>query len=316
MSEPTLEPDELDAIREAIQQAQSPGTRPVATPDVHATPVALVSDSRAAERARPNGLKLGAKWARLCERQLARITGARISLAVEGVDSTDGATVRAETSDAWLATVRVGDHEGLVVVGGQLIEVLVARQLGDTSAELAAPTERPPSRVARRLFATVGRALLAALGEALRDELGVASAIDGAASPETWRQALGDGDVALAVRLGSTSPLGTVRLIGRPELFAGPASDRDAPAVPVAAIEAALGSVPIEVRVELGRAQLTMAELAALAPGSVITLDHTLDEPVAVACAGVVKAHGRPAMRGGSIAIEITAPDSNPERKP
>jgi flagellar motor switch protein FliM len=297
-----LDPDELDAIRMAIQGSR-PGTAQFrAEGDPDAMPVAIIADDRAAERGRPNGLKLAARWARLIEKQLARLTGGgRFSIAVAGVDSVDGAGAKAETADGWVARVGAEGADGIISVNGGLIEAVVARLLGDTTA--TPPGDRPPSPVARRLFAPAGTAVMAALVDAWRDELGG----DVAPMPggDEWRRALADADVVLAVSLASTNPTGVIRLVARPELFVISPGPAVAPPAPLAVVEAVLGEVPLLVDVELGRARMTLADLRALRPGDVIGLDRMLDDLLPVSCGGILKARGKPVADRGAIAIEI-----------
>ena len=299
MSAAMLEPDELDAIRAAIQQAQpSVPTRG----DDDARTIAIIADDRAAERGRPNGLRLAGRWARQVERHLARLTGAKLAVSVAGVESIEGAAMRSDTADGWLAAVRGDDGDGIVSVTGGLIEGVVARLLGDPRATVVA--DRAPSMVARRLFAPAGQAVVAALIESWRDELGARLAP--AEKPDDWRHGIGDADLVLVVTLAVTSPPGAIRLCVRPELLAGQVAAPAGTAAPTAAIESALGEVPVDVEVELGRARLKMAELRALVIGQVIPLERLVDEPVPITVGGVVKAKGTPLLHRGAVAVEIT----------
>lgn len=299
MSAAALEPEELDAIRAAIQKAD-PTPAPRAG-DPEASPIAIIADSRAAERARPAGLKVAGRWAASAERRLAGLIGTRLAMNVAGVDTVDGATLKADVADGWLHRVQAGAETGAVIVTGSLIEAVVARMLGDTSAGPTA--DRPPSPVARRLFAQAGLALIAGLTEAWRDELGGTLAPIGPG--DAWRHELGDDDLVVVVTLTTTVPTGTIRLAGRPEMLAGALAHADRAAAPVAPVGEILGGVPAEVVVELGVARLTMAELLALEPGAVITIDRLVDDPVPVSVAGIVKAHGKPIVDRGAIAVEI-----------
>jgi flagellar motor switch/type III secretory pathway protein FliN len=84
-----------------------------------------------------------------------------------------------------------------------------------------------------------------------------------------------------------------------------PATPVEAVPAPPGAIENALGAVPIEVRVELGKAQMSMSEFSSLRPGAVVALDRFVDDPLPVRCAGVIKATGRALVSRGVLAVEI-----------
>jgi flagellar motor switch protein FliN len=301
-----LDPQELDAIRSAIQQTRPAVAVSIVQPD--ATAVALIADNRTAERARPAALRLASRWVRHIERQLSCATGIRPTAVVAGAEIVDGATLRGELSHAWLGAVHASSGgaagEGaLIAAGGPMVEVLAARLLGDTSAQEIA--SRAPSAVSLRLFDPAGLAIAAALTDAWREELGRPVAVGDAGAAERWRHGLSDGDLAIVVTIGLTGPTGTIRLVARPELLVTPAAAVEAVPAPRAAIEEVLGEVPIEVLVELGKARLTMSELRALRPGAVIALDRFVGDPVPVQCGGVVKAHGRAMVSRGAVAVEI-----------
>jgi hypothetical protein len=230
------------------------------------------------------------------------MSGAKLALGVSGVDQLDGAVMRAETADAWLGRVSDGRHDGIVAVAGDLIEASVARLLGDANA--IGGSGRTPSALARRLFEPVGAAIVAALADAWQHELGTPlTALPGA---EPWRHALRDSDVVLSVTIISPMPAGTIRLIARPEMLA--AADAAALAgAPRPVSELALGDVPVELQAELGRVQLTLAELRALVPGVVLSLDRLVEDAAVVTVGGVVKATARAVVQRGAIAIEIDA---------
>ena len=59
-----------------------------------------------------------------------------------------------------------------------------------------------------------------------------------------------------------------------------------------------LRSVSVEVAVEIGRTHMTLGEALALAPGSIVTLDRSTDQPVDLLV------NGRPIARGEVIAVD------------
>jgi flagellar motor switch/type III secretory pathway protein FliN len=314
VSAPTLEPEEIDAIRAAIQQAQPPSTLPTAAAMPEASPIALISDNRNAERARPNALRVISRWVRTVERHLAVTTGLKLSLQVASVESIDGATARAQTQGAWLSAVSSGEELGMIAISGPIVETVVARMLGDNTP--AAPTTRPLSALSRRLFSMTGQGIVASLVDVWREELGATITTAPAAAADPWRMALDDGETVLVATLSSASPAGMIRIVARPELLAGPDVASEAAPAPARVVEAALANVPIAIRVELGTARMTMAELAALDVGVIVPLDRLIDDSLPVLCAGVLKAHGKPLTSRGAIAVEITALEPSVEKLP
>jgi flagellar motor switch/type III secretory pathway protein FliN len=94
-------------------------------------------------------------------------------------------------------------------------------------------------------------------------------------------------------------------VLTRPATLVRPPAPIEAvPAAP-GAVDAALGRVPVEVRVELGRTRLTMREFERLAVGTVLTLPQFVDDPLPVEVGGVVKAYGRAVVSRGVLAVQI-----------
>jgi flagellar motor switch/type III secretory pathway protein FliN len=306
-----LDQTELDAIRGAMRES-APASRRAQT-EARATPVALISDDHHAEKARPAGLKLAARWAKACEKQLGRLAGGRVSVLVAGAEALDGLTARDRLASSW--TSAIGDLHGqalgMVAVSGSIIEAVAARLLGDRSAP--PETNRPPSSIAMTLFNQAGRSLVAALVDAWRDEQARKVTPLGPGEPaDAWRRAIGDEENVILVTLQIDAPSGLILLVARPADLAP-----RAPQLPHVDSErnkvlAALAEVPIEIQVELGRTKLSVAALAALKIGETLTLDRFIDDPLPISVAGVVKAQGRALVSRGALAVEVAgANDSN-----
>jgi flagellar motor switch protein FliN/FliY len=63
--------------------------------------------------------------------------------------------------------------------------------------------------------------------------------------------------------------------------------------------------VPIELRADLGRATLSMSEVATLQPGALVMLDRAVDEPLPVYVAGRLVAHATVIVSRGALAVKI-----------
>ena len=78
--------------------------------------------------------------------------------------------------------------------------------------------------------------------------------------------------------------------------------------------EQLLRNVPVDVVAELGRIDVPLRRLLALAVGDVLRLDQAPEDPVIVRVAGVEKFTARPSVRFGNIAIELdTRVDTTPQ---
>jgi flagellar motor switch/type III secretory pathway protein FliN len=196
----------------------------------------------------------------------------------------------------------------MVAVGGPMISGVAARLLGAVEEE-SQDDERQPTGASLKVFEPVGRALVDSLvvrWEAQdRCRITVDNSTEGT---ESQKRVLSESDVVVAVTMVVDGPVkGRMRLLAQPATMVPPPQPIEAvPAAP-GAIEYALGQVELEVRVELGRARLSMADLKELRPGTVLTLGQFVDDPLPVQCAGVVKAYGRAVVSRGVLAVEIVA---------
>jgi flagellar motor switch/type III secretory pathway protein FliN len=186
-----------------------------------------------------------------------------------------------------------------------MIETLAARFLGAPHVDDES-SDRPPSAVALRLYQPVGDALLRGLAEAWKEEQGVeAVPLDDVREMRTRQDLLSSGIVlivTLAVRGGAA---GQIRILSRPEALVAPAPRVEAVAASASLVHETLGLVLVDVTVELGRAYLTMNEMAALRPGAVLTLDRFVDDLLPVRCQGVIKGWGRAMVARNTMAVEI-----------
>jgi len=68
-----------------------------------------------------------------------------------------------------------------------------------------------------------------------------------------------------------------------------------------------LRDVPVSVSIELGRTRLPLAELLALAPGSLVLLDRAAHEPVDLYVGGRLYARGEVVVVGEKYGLRITS---------
>jgi flagellar motor switch protein FliM len=317
MSEHLLDPEELAAIQAAIRDSRAKPARPSsAAAAAHfdpedVVPLALIADDRAAETARPSGMRIAERWCAFARGRLRHFFSGDLEITAINCEVIDGAAVRDELAAMWLATVAPLDRPGpaLLAIGGPVIEAVAARLLG--ARTVSDVIDRPPSVTALSVFAPVGSGLADSFARAWAEEDGCdVTASSNRDRIELARRQLCEADVLMAVTVtfaGATS--GRARLFARPvTLVLPPAPVKAIPAAP-GAIEEALGAVSIEIRVDLGKAKLTMRQVSKLRVGTVIPLTTFIDDALPVHCAGVIKAYGRAVVSRGALAVEITLPE-------
>lgn len=69
---------------------------------------------------------------------------------------------------------------------------------------------------------------------------------------------------------------------------------------------ATLGDVPLEVEAELGRPVITLRELMALRPGTILTLNRPAGENLEVRAGGVLIGYGEVVVVENAAAIRLT----------
>lgn len=307
MGNTPLDPEELAAIQEAVRESRGGRERTYNGDDAEVAPLALIVDDRQAETARPNGLRIAERWARHAQRRLRQVISDEFKVAVTGAEIVDGQPTRDELNGMWFATATPADGRGsaLIAIGGPIIEVVAARLCGDKVPETDA--DRAPSATALRIFESVGTATASAVAQAWSEEQDCRIRIGrGPAQIEQTRRLLHDSDVVVSITLAISGAVsGRLRLLTRPVTLVPPPTPTEAVPASRAEIEAALGRVPVEVRVDLGCAQITMSELAELELGAVVTLSNFIDDPLPVRCGDVVKAYGRPIVDRGVLSVEV-----------
>lgn len=303
-----LSSEEFDAIQAAIGRGKRPPAGADAALEDSASPIPLIADDRAAERARPSTQKICQRWGAAIPTLLQRLCRVDVDATVQSVEVIDGGGLREPLGQAWIRCLRVEKRSdmALISVAGPMVEVLSACLLGARIDDTE--LERPPTAVARQLFGRVGQALARGLTDAWFEEQDCkVTLLDDAEHAELWRRSLHEGDLVVSATLAIEGEArGTVGLVARPETLVVPPAPVGAVPAPPGAIENALGAVPVEVSVELGRVTMTMTDLARLRPGALLPLDKFLEDPLPIRVAGKDKAQGRALIARGSLAVEVT----------
>ena len=311
MSDSLLDPLEMEAIQAAIREAAP--RRSAGAPEYEPTRLALISDDRIAEAARPILLNLATRWIRSVTRALRAHLPGNWQLDVAGAEVIDGATAKEELRGGWVAGMRASEPaaaaadpaaqiaELVLAAHGGVIDIAAARRCG-----AAAPTSdsaRPPSPVSLRLFQTAGRAMLDSFGTAWREvfasdlvpssDLAIVSSLINAQTV-----------VRVALSFGG-SVNGRVQLYARPEAIIPRPAALAAIKANARMIASALANVPVEVVVELGTLRMPLRQLRRLEHGATFTLSGFVDSRVPVYCGGALKAWARPVVCRGVLAVQI-----------
>jgi flagellar motor switch/type III secretory pathway protein FliN len=293
-----LEPEEMAAIQAAIRE-QAPPRR--SAPDLEPTRLALISDDRVAEQARPVLIGLANRAVRTCTRGLKSHLPGAWQLDVVAAEIVDGAQVKDELRGGWIAGLAAPGVELVVAAHGGVIEIASARRCG-APAPTTSP-DRVPSPVSLRLFQPAGKAILdgwiAAWREVFPTELAASSDLGIVARLLDARSIL---RVTLAFAGGVT---GKTHVYVRPEMLVQAPAPLAANRITTPAIAAALANVPVDIVVELGTLRMKLSELRGMGPGATFTLQGFVDSRVPVYCAGVLKAWARPIVCRGVLAIQI-----------
>jgi flagellar motor switch/type III secretory pathway protein FliN len=306
VSEPTLDPEELEAIQAAVRAGRP---RASAAPSLDARDAArltLLASDRLAERAIPALLRLGTRWAGEAPRALAAHLPGTWRAAPLGCEVVTGTALRELSRSAWITVGAVAAGSTLALaVEGDVIQRAAARRCGDPGKPSTGERPTPPiTAAAIRLFEPTGRAIASSWELTWRavDERALAASDDPARALEAMH--------ALPALVRLTLEL-SGDLSGRIVLFVPPAmlihGERalEAHRADARGIGRALADVPVDVIVELGTFPLSLHALATLRPGATFALPTFVDSSVPVRCGGALKAWAKPVLARGVLAVEI-----------
>lgn len=291
----------MEAIQAAIRQS-APGDAS-ATASMEVSSMSLYATDREAQAARPRLADLSVRWAGRLARSFRSFLS-DVGVDAMGAELVDAPSVAEELRGMWRA-VRIVEGRGTILVafGGGLIEAAAARRCG---ARQSGASQRDPSRVSLRLFTPTGDIAMQAFEESW-SEIDRAPLRRDRVDQESIDAALGKDSVLVATIAISGETSGRIRIFARPEVLATP--EPETPTVPAdpETIAAALGAVPVDVKVVLGAFSLRLSQLRDLAPGAEFSLPVFVDQALPIYCGGVLKAWGRPVVSRGVIAVEVCA---------
>jgi len=219
-------------------------------------------------------------------------------------------------SDGFLFSLvsRTGLPPGALVIHARLGLDWIERLLGATdTSEEEAPAEL--SHLDETLLNTAARWVVEAVCKTPADAPVPAYELrDGRVRPET---ALTDAavDEIVVIELAFDGPAGTGSCwlalpVEAADPLCGEADDeqqkRPDPARDRENVESTLGMIPVEMRVRMGRGELTLEEIINLGIGDVIVLDNATDEEILLDVDGIESFAGMPGVSQGNYAMQIT----------
>jgi flagellar motor switch/type III secretory pathway protein FliN len=298
-----LDPMEMEAIQAAIRET-SP-RRAHGAPEHEPSRLALITDDRIAEAARPILINLGNRWIRSVTRALRGHLPGTWQLDVVGAEVIDGATAKEELRGGWVAGLRtqgVPDVVEIVLAAhGGVVDIAAAKRCGE--AMPTSDTARPPSVVSLRLFQPAGRAMVESFGTAWHE---VFQSELAASNDLTIVSKLISAQTVVRVALtfaGSVN--GRVQLYARPECLVTRPPQLAAYKASAAVVANTLANVQVEVVVELGTLRMSLSELRKLEHGATFALSGFVDSRVPVYCGGALKAWAKPVVCRGVLAVQI-----------
>ncbi|QCX28598.1 flagellar motor switch protein FliN [Nocardioides jishulii] len=214
--------------------------------------------------------------------------------------------VTASFAGAATAQLTVGDgrtHRIAVLVGQDLVSALAESPLG--GLDLAAATQPAVDAIAGVLGATARAGVVTEMSLVISDLAGpftvvplVGDGIDAAvllpdallSAPAATPAAVQPATATVPQQFGTASP----------QVFAGTA------AAPASRGIEMLAGVDMEVTVELGRTRMTVRDLLALSPGTVLELDRAADGPADLLVNGRLIARGEVVVVDEDFGLRIT----------
>ncbi len=302
MSDALLDPQEMEAIQVAIRETAP--RRGFSAHETEPTRLALITDDRLAEAARPVLINLATRWIRSATRALRSHLPGSWQLDVVGAEILDGTAAKEELRGGWVAGLHAENGiEVVLAAHGGVIDIAAAKRCGASAP--TADGNRLPSAVALRLFQPAGRAMLDSWSVAWREMF--SSDLAGSSDLSIVSRLIGASTVVRVTLTFTGAVNGRLQVFARPETLIPPRSALAAIKANVARIANALAQVPVEVVVELGTLQLPLDQLRRLEPGTVLTLHGFVDSLVPVYCGGVLKAWAKPVVCRGVLAVQIEA---------
>lgn len=308
MSDSLLDPLEMEAIQAAIRETTP--RRSAGAPEYEPTRLALITDDRIAEAARPILLNLATRWIRSATRALRGHLPGTWQLDVVGAEVLDGATAKEELRGGWVAGMRASESsddptspapELVLAAHGGVVDIAAAKRCG--AAAPTSDTARPPSAVSLRLFQPAGRAMIESFGAAWREvyanelapssDLAIVSALINAQTV-----------IRVALSFGGAIN-GRVQLYARPEMLIPRPQALAAIKATARMVANVLANVEVELVVELGTLRMPLKQLRKLQHGATFTLSGFIDSRVPVYIGGALKAWAKPVVSRGVLAVQI-----------
>jgi flagellar motor switch protein FliM len=317
---PVLSAEETQAIMDALREVGSPRAASVEKID-------LVGGERPLRAALPVFEKLGAGLAAAFRRTLATTYRLSCEVQAESCEIVSSSELRRRLEPG----VIVGRLEAMpsaspvmMLLGPVFVSAVVDCGFGGFGDEAAFMREREPTALERNLLRRLCSLLAADASTTWKRDTAIDLQFMHFESRNDLPSALPEGTALLLLQFrltfGSRQDEVSVALTAGAVDVAARSAGRDTSPAPVSVDEQAKRRIkawPVWLSSELGRCALTVDQLLALTPGSVLRLDSMAHEPVKVLINGVPKLMGQPVISKGSLATRIERwLEQEPERVP
>ena len=196
---------------------------------------------------------------------------------------------------------------GYLLVGRGLLFGWMCLASGSRSGSPGAIPTRPYSRIEERFLARVAKELLGQLERRWRERHPVAASLQGLEEPAAVAERSEGPLLSVTFDVRGMGELCRLRVLLPPAVF--DAAEAPAPAVsgpsPRAGLAEPLLEMPVQLHVEAGSAELSLARIAALQPGAVIPLERADAEGLLVRVEDAAKFRAERGALGGRLAARI-----------
>jgi len=315
--EPILSRDEVQALLDSAQQRSQPLGRPSRAVALKAESVDLLADDRALRLLVPP-LQVGyARFAESLRRILTSVLRSKVEIRDEAPEILTGRgllTVAEKAACLLVLRMSIPGHDSqfaVLALDPTFTFGVIERLFGGGGVASQMPEGRSPTALERRMLIRAMQPVVDALNQTFeppsfyRFEIARAEArldlVPGYTPDMTclhvpFTMSIGDrfASLALTIPAAALEPL-------RGRLGVPKADSASAGAMPDA-----MRDVSVAVSVELGSIRLTLRQILALTPGTVLALDRNRNDDLPVLIEGHRKFVGTPVQDDGAIAVEIT----------
>lgn len=294
-----LNDQEMEAVREGMRASEAGAEKSAMPTEILATELRLTQLSLRLESALTD-------FRQAVATALSRERKVRSDVELDRLTLLGTSQVKDLVGAGCAALLRCGEHQAVAVVSGTFVADIMGRLFGGTGGDAAASEFTPlMGRMVRRLVDLAITAWNAHPAKAVPVKLVVEQVLATPSTRAYLNEEVPVVHVPLRLLMGEVTA--TISLLVPLACFA---TEAPAAAPKNASLYRSLvGSIPVQVRVELGRATIPMSALLGLQVGQVFRLDTSTQEAVSVLVGEERIWRARPTVREQHIGVTIAAWD-------